>query len=72
MCLFPSLMVPKDPSLNRVKVGSVNHQRGISLPQKFLDIFGNMRFVALKMTSHLTSRNFQILKIEIFSQLCKI
>ena len=49
------------------KVGSGNHQRGISSLQKFSDIFGNMRLVALKMTSRLTSHNFQILKIEIFS-----
>ena len=40
------------------KVGSGNHQRGISLLQKFSDIFGNMRLVSLKMTSHLTSHNF--------------
>ena len=52
------------------KVGSRNHQRGISLLQKFSDIFGNMRLVPLKMTSHLTSHNFQILKIEIFSKPC--
>ena len=54
------------------KVESGNHQRGISLLQKFSDIFGNKRLVPLKMTSHLTSHNFQILKIEIFSKLCKI
>ena len=54
------------------KVESGNHQRGISLLQKFSDIFGNMRLVPLKMTSQLTSHNFQILKIEIFSKLCKI
>ena len=54
------------------KVESGNHQRGISLLQKFSDIFGNMRLVPLKMTSHLTSHNFQILKIAIFSKLCKI
>ena len=54
------------------KVGSGNHQRGISLLQKFSDIFGNMRLVLLKMTSHLTSRNFQILNIEILCKLCKI
>ena len=54
------------------KVESGNHQRGISLLQKFSDILGNMRLVPLKMTSHLTSHNFQILKIEIFSKLCKI
>ena len=66
------------------KFGSGNHQRGISLLQKFSDIFGNisllqkfsdifgnMRLVPLKMMSHLTSHNFQILKIEIFSKLCK-
>ena len=55
-----------------VKVGPGNHQKGISLLQKFLDIFGNMRLVSPKMTSHLTSHNFQILKIDIFSKLCKI
>ena len=60
------------PLLLSSKIGSGNHQRGISLLQKFLDIFGNMRLVPPKMTSHLTSRNFQILKIEIFSKLCKI
>ena len=54
------------------KVESGNHQRGISLLQTFSDILGNMRLVPLKMTSHLTSHNFQILKIEIFSKLCKI
>ena len=54
------------------KVESGNHQRGISLLQKFSDIFGNMRLVPLKMTSQLTSHNFQILKIEIFSKICKI
>ena len=43
-----------------------------NLLQKFSDIFGNMKLVPLKMTSHLTSHNFQILKIEIFSKLCKI
>ena len=53
-------------------VGSGNHQWGISLLQKFSDIFGNMRLVPLKMTSHLTSHNFQVLKIEIFSKLCTI
>ena len=54
------------------KVESGNHQRRISLLHKFSDVFGNMRLVPLKMTSHLTSHNFQILKIEIFSKLCKI
>ena len=48
------------------KVESGNHQREIFLLQKFSDIFGNMRLVPL------TSHNFQILKIEIFSKLCKI
>ena len=28
--------------------------------------FGNMRLVSLKMMSHLTNHNFQILKIDIF------
>ena len=58
--------------LLRFKVGSGNHQRGTSLLQKFSDIFRNTRLVPLKMTSHLKSYNFQILKIEIFSKLCKI
>ena len=53
------------------KVESGNHQRRISLLRKFSDIFGNIRLVPLKMMSHLTSHNFQILKIEIFSKLCK-
>ena len=41
------------------KVGS----KGISLLQKFSDIFGDMSLVPLKMTSHMTSHNFQILKL---------
>ena len=49
-----------------------NHQTGISLLQKFWEIFGNMRLISPKMTSYLTSQNFQILKIEIFSKRCKI
>ena len=49
------------------KVGSGN-----LLTSEISDIFGNMRLAPLKMTSHLTSHNFQILKIEIFSKLCKI
>ena len=40
------------------KVGSGNHQRGISLLKKFSDIFVNMRLVPLTMTSDLTSHNF--------------
>ena len=54
------------------KVRPGDHQRGISLLQKFSEIFGDMRLVSPKMTSHLTSHNFQILKIEIFSKPCKI
>ena len=54
------------------KVESGNHQKGISLLQKVSAIFSNMRLVPLKMTSHLTSHNFQILKIQIFLKLCKI
>ena len=54
------------------KVGSGNPQRGIPLLQKFWEIFGNMRFGSSKMTSHLTSHNFQILKIKIFFKPCKI
>ena len=55
-----------------LKVESGNHQKGISLLQKVSDIFGNMRLIPLKMTSYLTSHNFQILKIQIFPKLCKI
>ena len=54
------------------KVGSGNHKRGISLLQKFSEELDNMRLISSKMTSHLTSHNFQILKIEIFSKPCKI
>ena len=54
------------------KVRTGNHQRGIPLLQKLSEIFGNMTLVSPKMTSHLTSHNFQILKIEIFSKPCKI
>ena len=45
------------------KVELGNHQRGISSLQKFSDFFDNMRLVPLKLTSHLTSHNFQILVI---------
>ena len=54
------------------KVGSVNDQTGISLLQKFSEIFGNIRLISPKMTSYLTSHNFQILKTDIFSKPCKI
>ena len=33
------------------KIGSGNHQRGISLPQKFSDMFGNTRLVSLKIAT---------------------
>ena len=51
------------------KVESGNHQRGISLLQKILDIFGNMRLVPLKLD---VTSDKSFLKIEIFSKLCKI
>ena len=54
------------------KVGPENHTSGISLLQKFSEIFVNMRLVSPKMTSHLTSHNFQILKIDIVSKPAKI
>ena len=54
------------------QVRSRNHKRGISLLQKFLEIFGTIKLVSTKMTSLLTSHNFQTLKIEIFSKPCKI
>ena len=50
------------------KVGSGNHQTRISLLQKFSEIFGHMRLISPKMTSYLTSHNFQILKIETSSK----
>ena len=43
------------------KVGSGNHQTGI-----------NVRLISPKITSYLTSHNFQILIIWIFSKLCKL
>ena len=51
---------------------SGNQQRGISLLQKFSKIFGNIRLVSQKLMSHLTSHNFQILKIVTFSKSYKI
>ena len=54
------------------KVEPGNHQKGVSLLKKFSEIFVNMRLVSLKMTSHLTSHNVKILKIEMFSKHCKI
>ena len=54
------------------EVRSGNHQRGISLFQK---LFGNLQKYearSSKMTSHLTSHNFQTLEIEIFSKPFKI
>ena len=50
------------------KVGPGNHPKEISLLQKFSEIFGNIRLISPKMTSYLTSHNFQILKTEIFSK----
>ena len=54
------------------KVWLENHRRGISLLQKSSEIFGNMRLVSPKMTSHLTSHNFQMIEIEILSKPCKV
>ena len=53
-------------------VGSGNHQREISLLQKFSDIFSNMRLIPLKNDVTSDKSQFRILKIEIFSKLCKI
>ena len=50
------------------KVGLGNHQMGISLLQKFSEIFRNMRLISLKVMSYLTSHNFQVLIVEIFSK----
>ena len=58
--------------LLRLIVGSGNHQREISLLQKFSDIFSNMRLVPLKNDVTSDKSQFRILKIEIFSKLCKI
>ena len=44
------------------KVGSGNHQRRISLLQKFSDLFDNTKHVPLKMTPHLTSPQFPNIK----------
>ena len=107
----PAYMVPKDPSLNRVKgelqrenklisyervskmlesdtyitgigqailqlfsfeVGSRNHQKGISLLQKFSEILVIRSSFLSKMASHLISYNFQTLKIEILSKPCRV
>ena len=54
------------------EIGPGNHQTGISLPQKFSEIFGNMRLISPKMKSYLRSHDFQVLEIEIFSKPCKI
>ena len=48
------------------EVESMSHQRGVSSCQKFSDIVENRRLVSSKITPHLTSYNFQTLKIEIF------
>ena len=54
------------------KVRSENHQTGISLLQKFSEIFGNIRLISPKMMSYLTSHDVQVLEIEIFSKPCTI
>ena len=55
------------------KVGLGNHPgespNEISLLQKFMETF---RLISPKITSCLTSHNLKILKIEIFSNPCKI
>ena len=40
------------------EVGSENPERGISLLQKFSEIFGNMRLGSSKRTSHLTGEKY--------------
>ena len=42
--------------------------QGIAKGESPSESFGNTRLVSLKMTSHMTSHNFQTLKIEIFSE----
>ena len=44
--------------------------KGNLLTSEFLENLRNMRLVSLKMTSHLTSDNFQILLVDIFSKPC--
>ena len=58
--------------LLRFKVELGNDQTGISFLQKFSEIFQNIMLISPKRTSYLTSHNFQILKIDIFSKPCKI
>ena len=58
--------------LSIFKVESGNHQTGISLLQKFLEIFRNMRLFSPKMMSHMTGHNFLMLQIDIFYKPCKI
>ena len=53
------------------KFGSGNHQRGMSLLQKFLDIFA-VRSTGNDVTSDKSQCPDTKLKIEIFPELCKI
>ena len=48
--------------LLRFKVGSGNHQRGISLIKKFSDMVCNIRLIPQKMTSHLDKSQFPNIK----------
>ena len=58
------MYIAKSVELLRFKVGSGNHQRGISLIQKFSETFGNMRLVSPKMTSKVTISKY--LKLRYF------
>ena len=55
--------------LSSLKVGSGESPNGNLFTS---EIFGNMKLISSKMTSYLTSHNFQVLEIEIFSEPFKI
>ena len=71
-CISLELVKPFLIELLSFDVRSGNHQTGISLLQKFSKIFEHIGLISPKMTSQLTSHNFQTLEIEIFSKPCKI
>ena len=75
--LVPSTFTYKKSPKNVKSIKNVIISNLISLYKHLLKIkdsfrFSNMKLIPLKMMSHLTSHNFQILKFEIFSKLCKI
>ena len=64
-----STVIGQAIELLRFKVGVKESPNGNLLTS---EIFGNMRLISPKMMSYLTSHNFKILKIEIFSKPCKV